>query len=348
MITPMKPGKFQMPDECLNLEEKVKFYQYWKDKYNWDGDDLNSELDKSGKIMYTLLMKLKLISNDVSSTRYVGSTLTDRRNYLFEKLKDAFKNNIQKTELSKSDKIKLLDAFIAIQYWGGAMGRMVIINNFKSVDLDGIEDLWINKFHDCYRNIVLKIISDKDFKLEKIENDSFKFKNFKISFLSKHLHFWSLIGNSNIRLPIYDSMVYDVLYAANIKQGQKNSHYDNYLNGLIKLSNNLGNKISVTDIEKAIFAYRKNVGVKANNILSADFFEQSETIKVNEFLNRRIEIKKVRTSKKIFKSEKINSNYVTEIINGKWKCSCKSFRYNINTYCKHINNLINSESSNGI
>ena len=48
-MTILKHGLFQMPDECLTLEQKINFYKFWKDQWDWNGNEMNQKLDKSGK-----------------------------------------------------------------------------------------------------------------------------------------------------------------------------------------------------------------------------------------------------------------------------------------------------------
>lgn len=350
-MTILKPGLFQMPDECLTLEQKINFYKFWKDQWDWNGNEMNQKLDKSGKSIRTFLIGKKLISAETESNNYVGDTFDSRLQYLNKKLENASKNCINKSskDITDKDKIELFEAFIAIQLWGGSEGRHVIVNNFENENMD---KKWIEIYFDPYSSIIKKLKTIETFKLENINDEYVKFLNFKISFISKHLHFWSIQEKIQNKLPIYDSMVYDILYAANSKQGQRNEHYDKYCDSLNKLSEELKCGLSNMDIEKAIFSYSKKIGVKKDNIVPQRFQNQVETIIVNDFLNSRINLKKVKKRKptsiqnkyeglKNGKSQNIlivdgksGEKYEISQILNKWYCTCPSFKFR--KVCKHI------------
>jgi hypothetical protein len=353
----LKPGKFQMPDECLNKKQKINFYKFWRNQWDWDGSEFNEKLDTSGLKIRTYLINNNLLSDNKNLKNYVNDTFKARLDFLKLKLKTASEICVNKKNTNYSDDIKLslFEAFIAIQLWGGSEGRHVFEHNFKGSNK-------IKKWNDVYFEPYLKIIKilkkKNKFELNNISNEINFFKNFQISFVSKHLHFWSIHENIKIKLPIYDSMVYDVLYAANIKQGQKNEHYDQYCQALIKKSKELNCGLDNIDIEKAIFAYRKKINVKRNNKFPTLFENQSETIIVNDFINSRIDLKKIRSKKNPKKKINIENNlnkvsaykviienkdgekYEISKINGNFKCTCKSFKFKNKTNCKHINMLL--------
>jgi hypothetical protein len=351
----LKPGEFQMPDECLNKKEKINFYKFWRAQWDWDGNNSNERLDTSGLKIRTYLIKRNLLPDNVNSEGFVSDTFKARLDFLELKLKSASKNCVDKKNVNYSDEMKLslFEAFIAIQFWGGSEGRHVFENNFK---VSSKIKKWNELYFEPYLKIIKTIKYKNKFKIKDIIEETKLFKNFKISFLSKHLHFWSIVENIKIKLPIYDSMVYDVLYAANIKQGQKNEHYDQYCQALIIKSKELNCGLDNIDLEKALFSYRKKIGVKRNNIIPKLYENQNETKTVNSFINSRMDLKKIRSGNYLeknitinFNSDKVSLHKYKIIIendngekyeitkkNGNLNCTCKSFVYKNKINCKHI------------
>jgi len=284
---PLKSGKFQMPDCALNDEIKFKFFKYWLPKWGWDGTEENQELDESGRSIRTYLLSLGLISNEPNSNRFVANTFDSRKLYLSKKITEAYECI---DDTSNESKIKLFDAFNAIQLWGGKMGKGFYIENTDTNLEDRlqqgelIKEKWIDNIDAIYRGIVKSMKYNK-FTIINLEDGFNDINGMGVAFATKHLNFWSTKCKIDV-LPIYDSFIYQILFAK--VSGNPNwRYYNKYVESLKELKMKFDNKFTITDLERALFAYCKIIGVKYNNVVIKEH-ENEETLLVNQFINTRL------------------------------------------------------------
>jgi hypothetical protein len=187
--------------------------------------------------------------------------------YLSKKITEAYECI---DDTSKESKIKLFDAFNAIQLWGGKMGKGFYIENTDTNLEDRlqqgelIKEKWINNVDAIYRGIVKSIKYNK-FTISKLEDGFNDINGMGVAFATKHLNFWSTKCKIDV-LPIYDSFIYQILFAK--VSGNPNwRYYNKYVESLKELKLKFDNKFTITDLERALFAYCKIIGIKYNKML---------------------------------------------------------------------------------
>lgn len=283
----IKKGRFQMPDSVLNTEQKISFYRYWRGFWDWDGIGENQILDASGLAIRTYLLSLGLISENVNSIRFVANTFDSRKIYLEHKIQLAFESIY---ENSLESKIKLFDAFNAIQLWGGVMGKQFYIQNtntnleIRTQQGKLIEDNWIENIDSIYRDIVKSILKN-EYDIKGFRDSFDEIRGMGVAFATKHLNFWSTKSEKNI-LPIYDSFIYQILFAKE-KGNPTWRYYSNFVDALTNLSKELNGEFTITDLERALFAYCKKIGVRPNNVVIPTHSNEV-TLIVNSFINKRM------------------------------------------------------------
>jgi hypothetical protein len=277
-------GLFQMPTDAFggNFKKAKEFISFWNSKWDWD-DDL--PLNKQGKAMRTFLVKRKILSDDKSSLNHPGvSDNASRKNYLNSKISIAAAEFLDKK--TTSDNI-LFEAFNAIQYWGAITGRTFYTrNSLTESNTAEFYAEWVKNVKPTYLSIISEL-HNEDSDISKLIILFDKIDGLGVSFGTKHLHFWSKAFGWDNPLPIYDTNIFQLLWA----EVRKNRYptWSQYIE-VVDEFNKLAAKINMSsvDVERAFFAYHAKVGIKFSNVVPAEFAKLDHTIVVNAFLNKRL------------------------------------------------------------
>jgi hypothetical protein len=193
-------------------------YSYWLNKNNW-------ESRSSIQTMISNLRNRNLINNKIT----------------VDNVKDKIKNEIKKYINTKKYE-NLLNAFTYIQVWGGSSARFYtpsIINDFQ-------------QHQNKYKSAVNKILKDEISEAYIYLNKEGKIKGLGLSFIPKHICFWSGKGNRIEGAPMLDSVISKILYNENVSK----IDYDLFIADCNEFSKSINMKPA--EIEIALFSFAKN------------------------------------------------------------------------------------------
>ena len=162
--------------------------------------------------------------------------------------------NLRNTPSDYSDE-ELLIIFDLIQAWGGPMGRNPYV--FQNAPRIHKPDLFANTYRQTIEMLFkLKDINDYDKDVAPIKKKLEELPQLAESFSTKHLSFWSRFLEHCPQLVIYDTRMRDILKAANKRTDNSKITYNDFLNSLSQEADLL--RLSINDIERAIFAFSSN------------------------------------------------------------------------------------------
>ncbi len=144
----------------------------------------------------------------------------------------------------------LQDIFHKIQIWGGEHGRYIYVQG-PAFD-------W-SEIGPCYRRLVTACLDDGRTaeslaKKARALNVAMQMQDRRLglSFITKHVHFWTAVTRGDDALPIFDDIM-----ARGLKLRPKWEHLPIYWQGMEDKARRLG--ISVDALERQLFNYFRNV-----------------------------------------------------------------------------------------
>jgi|GEM_PF-6137977 len=206
----------------MKIKQRAQFpaidYSYWFKKNNWENRT-------SIQRMLSILKNRNLINKGIT----------------VDNIKDEIKIEIERFLISSNDN-SLLKVFAYIQVWGGSSSRVytpTIISNFQ-------EHLFKYKF--AVNKILKNEISDS----YKYLNNDGKIKGLGLSFIPKHICFWSGKGNRIEGAPILDNVLSKIIYNENVSK----IDYDSFISDCNEFSKSI--KMKPAEIEIALFSFAQN------------------------------------------------------------------------------------------
>ena len=158
-----------------------------------------------------------------------------------DNIKDKIKSEIESYLKTKKYE-NLLNAFTYIQVWGGSSARFYtpsIISNFR-------------QHQNKYKFAVNKILKDEISGSYIYLNNEGKIKGLGLSFIPKHICFWSGKGDRIQGAPILDNVLSKILYNENVSK----IDYDSFIADCNEFSKSI--KMKPAEIEIALFSFAQN------------------------------------------------------------------------------------------
>lgn len=148
------------------------------------------------------------------------------------------------------DDVLLQDIFHKIQIWGGEHGRYIYVQ--------GPVFDW-NDIGPCYRRLVTACLDDGRTaeslaRKAKAMNVAMQMQERRLglSFITKHVHFWTSVTRGENALPIFDDIM-----ARSLKLRPKWEHLPIYWQGMEDKARSLG--ISIDALERQLFNYFRGI-----------------------------------------------------------------------------------------
>jgi hypothetical protein len=195
-------------------------YDYWSKRPSWE--------DRSSiPGMITILKNQKLIDHSTTAGN------------ITERIKAAIAQYLN--DRKNSEALKL--AFIYIQAWGGLSARIYtpqIITNWEAYSF---------KYENAV-NLILECKYTEVFNLLKKGNG--KIRGLGISFIPKHICFWSGKGSKDDGVPILDDVISKMIY----NKGAKDVQYEDFINHINQFSTQ--KNLASSQVETALFSFAQN------------------------------------------------------------------------------------------
>ena len=206
----------------MNNNQKAIFpginYSYWFKNNNW-------EKRSSIQTMLSNLKNKNLIDEDITIANIKYRIQIEVEQYLITASENA-----------------LLNAFINIQVWGGSSARIhrpKIIQNFLA-------------HKKKYRNAVDLILKNEISHAFKYLNNEGKIEGLGLSFIPKHICYWSGKGIRIEGAPILDNVISKILYNKPVN----NIDYDTFIIEMNVFSKSINMKPA--EVEIALFSFAQN------------------------------------------------------------------------------------------